>query len=212
VQHAVASHTALRPGGLRKLQVKGEQLLMEPGIRQHLLIQSIPPLTEVIDMAKTGRNEPCPCGSGKKSKRCCCAKDEAADYAAHAERPKAKAPRSRGLFHLFEAIDDDLDKLTEASNAVVDLIHAGKLDEAERAAHVLLERFPDVHDGYDRLGMVCEARGDDAQAAEYYRKVIAFAREHPEQYEPGFEAAYQELIEKLTPVDGDRGHAGNRQE
>lgn len=25
---------------------------------------------------KTGRNEPCPCGSGKKYKRCCRAKDE----------------------------------------------------------------------------------------------------------------------------------------
>jgi tetratricopeptide (TPR) repeat protein len=95
---------------------------------------------------------------------------------------------------------------------VVDLIHAGNLDEAERAAYVLLERFPDVHDGYDRLGMICEARGDHAKAAEYYRKVIAFAREHPQQYEPGFEAAYLELIEKLTPVDGDRRHADDRQE
>ncbi len=28
---------------------------------------------------KTGRNEPCPCGSGKKYKHCCLAKDEAAD-------------------------------------------------------------------------------------------------------------------------------------
>jgi SWIM/SEC-C metal-binding protein len=29
-----------------------------------------PPKTEVAD-AKIGRNEPCPCGSGKKYKRCC---------------------------------------------------------------------------------------------------------------------------------------------
>jgi hypothetical protein len=29
-------------------------------------------------MAKIGRNEPCPCGSGKKYKQCCLAKDEAA--------------------------------------------------------------------------------------------------------------------------------------
>lgn len=163
-------------------------------------------------MAKTGRNEPCPCGSGKKYKQCCLSHDEAAEHAAHAERPKAKEPRSRGLFSLLEPIDDDLDKLTEASNAVVDLVHVGNLDEAERAAHVLLERFPDVHDGYDRLGMVCEARGDHAQAAEYYRKVIAFAREHPKRYEPDFEAVYQELIDRLTPVDGDRVHAGDRQE
>ena len=29
-------------------------------------------------MAKIGRNEPCPCGSGKKYKQCCLAKDEVA--------------------------------------------------------------------------------------------------------------------------------------
>jgi len=26
---------------------------------------------------KTGRNDPCPCGSGKKYKKCCLARDEA---------------------------------------------------------------------------------------------------------------------------------------
>ncbi len=30
-------------------------------------------------------------------------------------------------------------------------------------------RFPEVHDGYDRLGMVYEARGDKEQAADYYK-------------------------------------------
>lgn len=28
-----------------------------------------------LDFAKTGRNEPCPCGSGKKYKRCCLARN-----------------------------------------------------------------------------------------------------------------------------------------
>ena len=30
-------------------------------------------------MPKTGRNDPCPCGSGKKYKHCCLAKDQAAE-------------------------------------------------------------------------------------------------------------------------------------
>ena len=33
-------------------------------------------------MAKTGRNDPCPCGSGQKYKRCCLPQDEAAEHAA----------------------------------------------------------------------------------------------------------------------------------
>ena len=44
-------------------------------------------------------------------------------------------------------VDDTEDELTTASNAAVDLIHDGKLDEAEQVARDLLERFPDVHDG-----------------------------------------------------------------
>jgi hypothetical protein len=32
-------------------------------------------------MMKIGRNDPCPCGSGKKYKKCCWEKDEAAAHA-----------------------------------------------------------------------------------------------------------------------------------
>ena len=91
-------------------------------------------------MAKTGRNNPCPCGSGKKYKQCCLARDEAAERAAERSAPKTRLPL--GPFGFFEPVDDDFDRLDEDSNAVVDLIHAGKLDEAEQAAHALLERYP----------------------------------------------------------------------
>ena len=38
---------------------------------------------------RPGRNEPCSCGSGKKYKQCCLAKDEAADRAQRQEADKA---------------------------------------------------------------------------------------------------------------------------
>ena len=82
---------------------------------------------------------------------------------------------------------------------MIDLVHAGKLDEAEKAAHDLLERFPDVHDGYDRLGMVYEARGDHKQAAHYYRKVIDVIREHPDDYDPEFADTFRKLVDRLDP-------------
>jgi SEC-C motif-containing protein len=31
----------------------------------------VPPVTEVRSQPKVGRNDPCPCGSGKKYKKCC---------------------------------------------------------------------------------------------------------------------------------------------
>jgi Flp pilus assembly protein TadD len=71
--------------------------------------------------------------------------------------------------------DDGLD---EASNRPIDLIHAGRLEEAEQAARDLLQRYPDVHDGLERLAMVYAARGDRVRAAEYYRKAADFVLAH----------------------------------
>jgi hypothetical protein len=79
----------------------------------------------------------------------------------------------------------------------------GQLDEAEHTARDLLVRFPEVHDDYDRLGMVNEARGDDKQAADYYRQVIDFVRARPDQYEPGFEDTCHRLVQKLDPTPTD---------
>jgi len=149
-------------------------------------------------MAKIGRNDPCHCNSGKKYKKCCMASDEAADRAAQPVQPAVVSARRPSLASYVQE-HDELDELTEASNAVVDMVHAGNLDAAEQAAHDLLARFPDVHDGYDRLGMVYEARGNQRQAADYYRKVIDVIRNHPENYDPAFEAVFQKLIDRLEP-------------
>jgi len=147
-------------------------------------------------MAKIGRNERCPCGSGKKYKHCCLQEDEAAAraLAAAAVRPTIDVEIADSLAR-FDAEDE----LAAASNAAVDLVHEGKLDEAEQIARDLLERFPDVHDGWDRLGMVYEARGDNRQAADCYRKIIEFIRDHPNDYEPGFEASFHKLVNRLDP-------------
>ena len=147
-------------------------------------------------MAKIGRNDPCACGSGKKYKKCCMARDEAAALAARPPQAAAAPARQPSLASYFQE-QDDLDELTEASNAVIDMVHAGDLDAAAQAAHDLLARFPDVHDGYDRLGMVCEARGDHRQAADYYRRAITVIRDHPDNYDPGFEDVFQKLVDRL---------------
>jgi tetratricopeptide (TPR) repeat protein len=168
-------------------------------------------------MAKIGRNDRCPCGSGKKYKKCCLAGDEAAARAARAARPaQPPAVPARGaLLASYVQEHDELDELTEASNAVVDMVQAGNLDAAEQAAHDLLARFPDVHDGYDRLGMICEARGDRRQAADYYRRAINVIRNHPDNYDPAFEGVFQRLIDRLEPAESmgappsASGHVGN---
>ena len=156
---------------------------------------------------KTGRNQPCPCGSGKKFKQCCLRKEEEAEHKAMAALNQARQEGRGGSYSdLVKTVDQlaaDYEEdvaLAEASNAAVKLVRAGKLDEAEQAARDLLVRFPEVHDGYDRLGMVYEARGDNKQAAHYYRQALEFIRQHPDQYnDAGLEAVFQRLIAKLDP-------------
>ena len=161
-------------------------------------------------MAKPGRNDRCPCGSGKKYKACCLTKDETAERdelaKAQAGRDERAAEKRQSLREVREALlaklsgsempEDDLD---EASNAVVDLIRAGKLDEAEAAARDLLVRYPEVPDGWDRLGMMHEQRGENRQAADCYRKVIDFIREHPDDFDAVTIDDYTARIAKLDP-------------
>ena len=122
-------------------------------------------------MAKPGRNDPCPCGSGKKYKKCC--------LPLH-EESRAKQQEAVSLTPGFTDLDD-------LSNSVVDLIGKGRLDEAEAACRELLTRYPDQIDGTERLAAVYEAKGEKKLAAEYYRKAAEFAKGSP-----GFD---QELID-----------------
>jgi predicted TPR repeat methyltransferase len=78
-------------------------------------------------------------------------------------------------------------------------VQAGKLEEAEAAARDLIARYPEVHDGWDRLGMMYEAKGEKKAAADCYRKVVEIIRERPEQYDPEFADAFVELVDKLDP-------------
>ena len=149
-------------------------------------------------MTKIGRNVPCPCGSGKKYKQCCLPRDRAAALVT-AKENRTPPPM------LVWADDDDLDEL---SNSVVDLLQAGKIDQAELAAKELLERYPEVVDGLERMAMVEEARGHSNLAADYYRKAAHFTRSHPG-YDPEITEYYSEKVRRLesnplTQSDPDR--------
>jgi tetratricopeptide (TPR) repeat protein len=109
-------------------------------------------------MAKVGRNDPCPCGSGKKYKQCCL----------------AKKPSTGPIW----ALELDADPLEELTNTVVARIRQGNLDEAERLCRQLAEEYPDMIDPLDRYALLYEAKGDYQRAAEYCRRAASFAKTH----------------------------------
>lgn len=129
-------------------------------------------------------------------------KDQAAEHetlaARQVEHDAIQAEHRARLKDYIASIQEP-DELDEASNGVVDLIHAGKLDEAEQAARDLLVRYPEVPDGHDRLGMVYEARGQNREAADCYRRVVDFMRAHPRDFDPELEADALERIAELDP-------------
>ena len=111
-------------------------------------------------MVKTGRNAPCPCGSGKKYKKCCLSRKEG---------NKHRSVKKMGFIPVYTELD-------QLSNSVVDLIKQNKLDEAEAVSRKLLTEYPDQVDGFNRLAMVYEARGEKSMAANYYLKAADFAK------------------------------------
>jgi len=116
-------------------------------------------------MAKISRNAPCPCGSGKKYKKCCLFRNgaESLEQRTLLEQNPGKA--------LVEV--DDLDDL---SNSVLDLIDAKKFEEAKIVCNELTRRYPDQVDGIERMAMVYEACGDNQKAAKYYQKAAEFMK------------------------------------
>jgi hypothetical protein len=88
-----------------------------------------------------------------------------------------------------------------ASNAPVDLVRAGKLDEAERAARDLLERFPYVHDGWDRLGMLRGQRRQSKRPPTATARSSPSSRAHPGDHDDDFEDKFVKRVDKLDPAD-----------
>ncbi|NOU00461.1 MAG: tetratricopeptide repeat protein [Gallionella sp.] len=113
-------------------------------------------------MSSPGRNDPCPCGSGKKYKKCCMTKMESTysfagdNISSHGQSVNATnlAPASEYLM-----------------NAVA-LHRAGKLDEAEAAYQALLQKHPQDSDALHYLGLIAYQKQAYSEAANYIQAAI----------------------------------------
>lgn len=144
---------------------------------------------------KVSRNDPCPCGSGRKYKVCCLQKDEAqrsAEREASNAALAADVNASRGAFGRLKDSE-------QASAAAWALVQAGKFAEAEAALLEYIERFPETPVGYDLMSLLCEARGEPKEAAQWCRKVIEFMRAHPKTFTSKDEVEFQRRIDRLDP-------------
>ena len=142
-------------------------------------------------MVKLNRNAACPCGSGKKYKRCCLPRDQetAAQRRDQMARVESASPPP------FVVVDDD--NPDQLSNGILDLIEQDRLDEAEKACRQLKREFPELIDWIERTGAVHEARGETEKAVEYYRQCLQFIDDNPGNFEEASKDWYRRSIERL---------------
>jgi|ETNmetMinimDraft_26_1059896.scaffolds.fasta_scaffold06009_5 tetratricopeptide (TPR) repeat protein len=112
--------------------------------------------------SKPGRNDPCPCGSGKKYKKCCLR---------HADLAPGPASSQQVERALEARLVADLDDIDELSNRALALTNAGDFGGARRCCDELRQRYPDQPDGLERLAELHHARGDREQALATWRQV-----------------------------------------
>ena len=93
-------------------------------------------------MSKVGRNDPCPCGSGKKYKNCCMSKDKEEEKRQQAAWQVA-LPRTPVL---SEAFPEPPDPQTEASNQLWDELQVRDYEGKIVLFHQTLEKEPALID------------------------------------------------------------------
>ena len=136
-------------------------------------------------MTKIGRNEQCPCGSGKKYKHCCLTKNAAASTnpgvesvsssqsnTAPAGFPDVTACRAEGHGPALQSGEGKYDAdfyYTFGNN----LQAQGKLDAAITSYRKALALRPDHADTHNNLGLALQSLGDLDSAVESYRQALS---------------------------------------
>jgi hypothetical protein len=141
-------------------------------------------------MAKIGRNDLCPCGSGKKHKKCCLLAEDSHPWTVEPSALVACNARSSQLD------DDRMDELNERADNILKTLLDGRVAEAEALSHDFLRDFPGEAEGLDLLSMICERRGQRERALELLRQASNIAHARPD-YDAETRALMRQRIKEL---------------
>jgi Flp pilus assembly protein TadD len=109
---------------------------------------------------KAGRNDPCPCGSGKKAKKCC----DAAPRPPHALAATASTPlQAAPAAAPRPPVPGQLPSPAELDQLMA-LFRAAQYPALEQRARALIERAPHAGLAWKALGAALQAQGRDLPA------------------------------------------------
>jgi hypothetical protein len=110
-------------------------------------------LTDDFTLKHAGRNDPCPCGSGKKYKKCCLARHEEA----RKNTPLDELRQMEEKVKRRESLEKEIGK-------GFDFIFSRDYEKARALASSLLESFPEDDRLYDIVVNVCMMTGEYEEA------------------------------------------------
>jgi len=148
----------------------------------------------------TGRNDPCPCGSGKKYKKCCLARDASASPKLVEPHVDLDLPRCEGHDHEHQRAGvlhvpphltevearEYIERLDRWSHGARDALDEARLEEAERLADQLRTEYPDQIDGHEVRALVRLQQNRWGEAAEDFERAVAIAMKQREDYDEEF--------------------------
>jgi predicted O-linked N-acetylglucosamine transferase (SPINDLY family) len=106
---------------------------------------------------KAARNDPCPCGSGKKYKQCCMQREQAQAGNSSAQRASSQALLQTAMAHH----------------------RAGRLPQAEAIYQQILQADPGNADALHMLGLVAAQVGSNESAITLFQRAIAAKPDDP---------------------------------
>ncbi len=118
--------------------------------------------------SKIGRNDPCPCGSGKKFKQCCEQTGAKFNYMPNPMTPKQSAPSN---FNPQQALQSAM-----AHH------QTGNLGLAESLYKQVLQTTPNQPDALHLLGLIAKQKGELTTASQLMRKALNFNPNYVEAY------------------------------
>ena len=136
-------------------------------MRDDLLAQAERERAKVIDAppVKVGRNDTCPCGSGKKYKQCCLGKHET-----------ARQTKDLAETENLKEMQKEQEKLIKRIEKAFGLLGSQKYDEAIRFAAKLIKHYPNEDRLHDIVATSHLYAGDCEEAIDICRQRLEVAK------------------------------------
>ncbi|MGB9721724.1 MAG: tetratricopeptide repeat protein [bacterium] len=126
-------------------------------------------------MSEPGRNDPCPCGSGRKYKKCCWEKDK---------KKRIDTNKQINLDYTKRVMEGEitqsfLEHISQAQDLVYDGWEALGINDFNEAIKCFLNAIkidPNIADAYNGLADIAYLRGDLSNAEKYYHQAYEKAK------------------------------------